>query len=38
MNPRPSSTPSEDHSRGAALVRMGLIAREVREFRELRLI
>ncbi len=31
MNPRPSNTPSEDHSRSATVTAVGIIARETRE-------
>lgn len=36
MNPRPSNTPSEDHSRGATVRAAGFLAREIREIPETR--
>jgi hypothetical protein len=36
MNPRPSNAPSEDHSRSAIVIPVGLIAQEIRG--EMRLI
>jgi hypothetical protein len=36
MNPRPSNTPSEDHSRAATVTSAGFIAREFREVPEMR--
>ena len=36
MNPRPSKTPPEDHSRRATMIPVGLSAREIREVPEMR--